>query len=89
MFEKHCSINNDLAQYLCLVFIVLQAANAVQALQVYPPTPSHADTVHYEMRPQMHLQKKNTLYHHIFNKEPRCFMRILTERASYPGNISI
>lgn len=81
-------LRNELAQYLCLVFVVLQATNAVQTLQVYPPAPPYADTVHYEMRPQMHLQKRTSCIHHIFNSEPHCFIRILTERASYPGNIS-
>jgi len=66
MFEKHRSVN-ELARYLCLVFIVLQATNAVQALQVYPPAPPHADTVHYKMRPQMHLQKRT-----------HCFTTLLT-----------
>jgi len=58
MFEKNWSVNDELAQYLCFVFVVLQATNAVQALQVYPSAPPHADTIHYEMRPQMHLQER-------------------------------
>lgn len=35
--------------------VVLEATDAVEPLQVDPPAPHHADTVHYQVRPQVHF----------------------------------
>lgn len=44
------------APHHCFFFVKFEAANSIQPLQIDPAPPPHADSVHYEVGPNVNLE---------------------------------